>query len=399
MNSRLRLKGVSTWIACSAFLAVFMTGCSSSATTQSAPANEAGPRLIEVTHVVQRPVDVMLSMPGELDPYETVAIYPKVTGFVKTIRVDRGSRVVAGELLAALDAPELVAQSAEAQFKVQAAQAQVAAAGSKADADGSTYDKLKAASVTPGAVAGNDLLVAQKTVEADQSQVAAAQQTAEAARQALHAITHMQDYLQVTAPFSGVITERNVHSGALVGPNSGPTSTVPMVRLVQIDRLRLVVPVPEAYTAGVNDGAMIAFTVAAYPGRTFTGRIARIAHDVDIKTRTMAVELDVANKGDELTPGTFCQVQWPVHRPEPSLFVPVGSIASTTDRTFVVRIRNGKTEWVDVRTGLVAGPLTEVFGDLRSGDAVAAHGTDEVRPGTDVQVKEVQGKAGGHEST
>jgi len=129
--------------------------------------------------------------------------------------------------------------------------------------------------------------------------------------------------------------------------------------------------------------------VPAYPGRTFTGRIARIAHYIDVKTRTMAVELDVVNKTGDLVPGTFCQIQWPVHRPEPSLFVPAGSIASTTDRTFVVRVRNGKTEWVDVRTGLSSGAFTEVFGDLRPGDAIASRGTDEVRQGTAVRVKDV----------
>ena len=194
------------------------------------------------------------SMPGELEPYQTVAVYPKVTGFVKTIRVDRGSRVRAGELMAELEAPELVAQRAEAQSKLQAAEAQLAVARSKADADASTYDKLKAASATPGVVAGNDLVLAQKAVEADQSQIAAAQQTVEAARQALQSITQMEGYLRVTAPFDGVVTERNVHPGALVGPNSGPAAATPMVRVVQNDRLRLVVPVPEAYIAGVTTG-------------------------------------------------------------------------------------------------------------------------------------------------
>jgi membrane fusion protein, multidrug efflux system len=163
-----------------------------------------------------------------------------------------------------------------------------------------------------------------------------------------------------------------------------------MVRLVQNDRLRLVVPVPEAYVARVMDGAMISFTVPAYPGKTFTGRIARIAHDVDVTTRTMAVELDVTNRDGSMVPGTFCQIAWPIHRPEPSLFVPAGSIANTTDRTFVVRVRNGNTEWVDVRTGLSSGPLTEVFGDLRPGDTVAVRGTDEIRPGTEVRIKEAK---------
>jgi len=359
------------------------------ARTDTPPA-AAAPPSIDVVRVVQQPANVVLDMPGQLDPYESVAVYPKVTGFVKSIRVDRGSRVRSGELMAELEAPELVAQRAEAQSKLQVAEAQLSAARAKADADASTFDKLKAASATPGVVAGNDVVVAQKGVEADRSQIAAAQQTAEAARQALRSITQMEGYLRVAAPFEGVVTERNVHPGTLVGPNSGPAAATPMLRVVDNDRLRLVVPVPEAYTAGVVPGGTISFAVPAYPGQTFSGRVARIAQAVDVKTRTMAVEVDVMNKDGRLAPGTFCQVKWPVHRPTPSLFVPSGSIGSTTDRTFVVRVRNGRTEWVDVRTGFASGPLTEVFGDLQPGDEVAVRGTDEIKPGTEVRVKEVK---------
>jgi hypothetical protein len=104
----------------------------------------------------------------------------------------------------------------------------------------------------------------------------------------------------------------------------------------------------------------------------------------------MAVEIDVANPDRQLAPGTFCQVQWPVRRSAPSLFVPSTSVATTTDRTFVVRIRDGKTEWVDVRTGLTSGSLVEVFGDLQVGDTIAERGTDELRPGTAVHVKETK---------
>ena len=176
---------------------------------------------IDVVRVVEQPLDVQLSLPGELTPYQSVAIYPRVTGFVKTVRVDRGSRVRAGDVLATLDAPELVAQRAEAQSKLQAAEAQLAGARAKADADRGTYEKLKAASATPGVVAGNDVLVAEKAADASQNQVVAAQQNVEAARQALNAIRDMEGYLRVTAPFAGVVTERNVHPGALVGPASG----------------------------------------------------------------------------------------------------------------------------------------------------------------------------------
>jgi membrane fusion protein, multidrug efflux system len=350
----------------------------------------AGPVTIDVVRVVEQPLKVALSLPGELTAYQSVAIYPRVTGFVKTVQVDRGSRVRAGDPIATVDAPEFAAQRSEAQSKLRVAEAQLAGARSKAESDRSTYDKLKAASATPGVVAGNDVLIAEKAAEASQNEVAAGLQNVEAARQALNAIREMEGYLRVTAPFSGVVTERNIHPGALVGPASGSGASVPMVRLVEDSRLRLVVPVPEAYTAEVKSGTPISFSVAAYPGQTWSGTVARIAHTVDVNTRTMAVELDVANKEGRLAPGTFCQVRWPIRRAGPSLFVPSGSVAATTDRTFVVRVRNGKTEWVDVKTGLTSGPLVEVFGDLRAGDEIASRGSDEMRPGTEVRAREMK---------
>jgi membrane fusion protein, multidrug efflux system len=373
--------------------ALFLLGavaCGRGGATSAPTASQAGPATIDVVRVVEQSLNLPLSLPAELAPYQSVAIYPKVTGFVKTMRVDRGSRMRAGDLIATLEAPELLAQRSEAQSKLQEAEAQLAAVRSKADADRSTFDRLKAASATPGVVAGNDVLIAEKTAEASQNQVAAGQQNVEASRQAMKATRDLEEYLRVTAPFEGVITERNVHPGALVGPASESGATMPMVRLVQNSRLRLVVPVPEAYTAAVKAGTEIPFSVAAYPGQTFSGTVARIAQAVDVTTRTMAVELDVMNSDGRLAPGTFCQVRWPVRRSGPSLFVPSGSVASTTARTFVVRIRKGKTEWVDVKTGLTSGPLVEVFGDLRAGDEIASRGTDELRPGTEVRPRETK---------
>ncbi len=292
----------------------------------------------------------------------------------------------AGDVLATLDAPELIAQRSEAQSKLQAAEAQLAVTRARADATRSTFDRLKAASATPGVVAGNEVVVAEKTADASQSEVTAAQQTVEAARQALNAVRDLEAYLRLTAPFAGVVTERNVHPGALVGPTSGATSP-PLLRVVENTRLRVVVPVPEAYTSDLKTGTEIPFTVAAYPGQSFTGTVARIAQAVDVASRTMAVELDVANRDGRLAPGTFCQVRWPVRRSGPSLLVPSTSIGATTDRSFVIRVRGGKTEWVDVRTGLTSGPLVEVFGALEGGDEVAVRGTDELRPGTDVRAR------------
>jgi membrane fusion protein (multidrug efflux system) len=380
-----RVRGILT-IVLVASLAIAACG-GGDGSSRAAPVT-AGPAAIEVVRVVEQSLDVPLSLPGELTAFQSVAMFPRVTGFVKAVNVDRGSKVRAGQLLAALEAPELVAQRSEAQSKLQAAEAQLSVARAKADADKGTFARLKAASATPGVVAGNDVVIAEKTADGSASQVLAAEQSVEAARQALNAIRDMEGYLRMTAPFAGVITERNVHPGALVGPSTSGAGAMPLLRLVDTDQLRLVVPVPEAYTAEMRSGAEIPFTVAAYPGQSFSGKVARIAQAVDVSTRTMAVELDVANGDGRLAPGTFCQVRWPVRRSAPSLFVPSASVATTTDRTFVIRIRNGKTEWVDVKTGLTSGALVEVFGDLRAGDEIAGRGTDELRPGTDVRPRE-----------
>ncbi|HEX6502838.1 MAG TPA: efflux RND transporter periplasmic adaptor subunit [Terriglobales bacterium] len=365
-------------------------GKDDAASAKAAPP-ESAPR-IQVAKVVSQRLATTMHLPGEIQPYEDVAVFPKVTGFVKSITVDRGSHVKAGELIARLEAPELVAQRSEAQSKLQAAEAQLAAAEAKVASDQGTYEHLKAAATTPGVVAGNDLLVAEKTLEADCAQLKGQQENVSAAQQALQAVAQTEAYLQVKAPFDGVVTERNVHPGALVGPASGPGVAIPMVRIETLSRLRVVVPVPETYAAGVPEGTKVEFSVPAFPGRSFAGKIARIAHSVDVKTRTMPVELEVANVRGDLSPGTFSDVRWPVRRSYSTLFVPSTSVASTLERVFVVRINGGKSEWVDVKTGATLDKMTEVFGDLHEGDMVALRGSDELRPGRSVSAQQTSEK-------
>ncbi len=347
---------------------------------------------VEVARVVAQKLAITVNLPGELEPYEVVAVFPKVTGFVESIEVDRGSRVRTGQLIIRLEAPELVSQRAEAQSKLQAAEAQLAAAQAKVASDESTYQHLKAAAATPGVVAGNDLFISEKAAESDRAQVKAQQENVGAARQALQAITETEAYLQVRAPFDGFVTQRNVHPGALVGPAGASGGALPMVRIETLSRLRVVVPVPQNYAAGVPEGTIVNFTVPAFPGRVFTGKIARISHSLDVKTRTMPVELEVANPAGHLSPGTFSDVLWPVRRTDATMFVPASSIVSTLERVFVVRVRDGKAEWVDVKTGAMVDKLAEVFGDLHEGDAVAVRGTDELRPGTAVSIQQSQTK-------
>jgi RND family efflux transporter MFP subunit len=198
-------------------------------------------------------------------------------------------------------------------------------------------------------------------------------------------VAQLESYLSIHAPFDGIVTTRNLHPGALVGPASGRSGTLPLVQIVDTGHLRLVVPVTEAYVGEMQTGQQVVFSVPAYPGQTFHAPITRISHDVDPNTRTLPVELDVQSKDGRLSPGSFSTVQWPVHRAAPTMLVPVSAVTNDQQRTFVERVRNGKAEWVDVVTGLSVNGNIEVFGDLKPADEVIRNATDAIRPGQQVK--------------
>lgn len=341
----------------------------------------------ETVAVVSKKLDAPVSLPAQLLPYESVDIYPKVTGFIDSIEVDRGSRVNKGDVLVRLTAPELVAQRSQAESGLRAAESQLASVQAKLAADQGTYLHLASAAKTPGVVAENDLLVANQTAIADKGAVAAAESNVGAAREALRSVTQMESYLTIAAPFPGVVTTRNLHPGALVGPASGAGGAVPIVQLVDTDRLRLVVPVPEAEVGTMRVGQEVSFNVPAYPGQIFHAPIARISHDVDLSTRTMPVELDVHNQDGQLSPGSFVTVTWPVQRGYPTLFVPTTAVTSDQQHSFVIRVRNGKAEWVTVQTGQAVNTNVEVFGGIQAGDEVVRTASDSIHNGQEVSTK------------
>ncbi len=354
------------------------------ASAAAAVSQPPAPIAIESVKVISRRLNITIPLPGELLPYEEVRIFPKVSGFVQWIGVDRGSIVKKGQLLAILLAPEIVAQKAEAQAKVLSAENQRIAVEAKLAADESSWERLKDAARTPGVISDEELETAEKAAEADRARVVALRNTADAARASLRSAEEMQGYLRITAPFDGVVTKRNVHPGALVGPGGGSGTQSSMLRIEQVSHLRLVVAVPELYAADIQKGAKVSFTVPAFPGRAFSGTVARLADSVDISTRTMPVEMDVWNPGLELHSGMFPSVLWPVHRKNSTLFVPQSTVGRNMEQSYVIRIRNGRAEQVSVKAGGVMGSLTEVFGDLEAGDQVALHATDELRSGTAV---------------
>jgi RND family efflux transporter MFP subunit len=257
-----------------------------------------------------------------------------------------------GALLAQLSAPELFAQRAEAD--------------AKASADRATYQRLREAAKTKGAVAENELELAQDTLKADSERVSS--------------LKTLEGYLTVTAPFDGIVTERDVHPGALVGPPS-PSGRVPIMKIEDNSHLRLTVPVPEADAGSIRIGTTATFMVSAWPGERFSGTIARISHSVDERTRTMPVELDVNNRDGKLAPGMFAEVRWPMHRDAPTLFVPASAVVESMEKIYVDLVRDKHIRRVTVKRGRTEGDLVEVFGDLQEGDLVAVRGSEELAEG------------------
>ena len=375
----------------STVLMVSIVGCNSgnsdkTVPTAATPAPNATTTVSTVV-VASKKLQTTIALPAQLTPYEQVDIYPKVTGFVETVTVDRGSRVHRGQLLVKLTAPELVSQRSQADAAVKAAQSQFATAQAKLASDNGTYLHMVEAAKTPGVLAENDVLVAGQTVSADKGLVESASQNVAAAKEALRSVSQTESYLMITAPFDGVVTTRNLHPGALIGPASGAGGVQPILQIVDDKRLRLAVPIPEAQVGDMKTGQLVSFTVPAYPGQTFKAPIERISREVDEKSRTMPVELDVKNPDGQLSPGSFTNVSWPLQRSYPTLFVPTTAVTTDQQHTFVIRVRSGKAEWVTVQTGQTVNGDIEVFGDLTAGDEVVKTASDAINSGDAVRVQ------------
>ena len=348
-------------------LALEVVGCDGSAPANNGRQSIAPILQVDVAQVVSQKLEATERLPAELAPWEVVAIYPKVPGFVEQISVDRGSVVRRGQVLVQLSAPELGAQTAQARATMLG--------------DKTTFERLRVASRTPGAVSTNELELVQALFKADQEKV--------------NSLETLASYLVIVAPFDGIITERNVHPGALVGPPSEPLqSAVPMLRIEQISHLRLTVPVPEADVGAIAEGTKVKFEVSAWHGRYFTGTISRVSHWVDAKTRTMAVEADVYQGAPTLDPGMFAEVMWPLRGDAPSLFVPASAVVETAESTFVERVRQGKVERVPIHRGSTMGDTIEVFGALEPGNLVLVRGSEELGNGAEV-LPRVQRSSGG----
>ena len=311
-----------------------------------------------------------LQIPGELIAYQQVDLYAKVNSFVKKLYVDVGSEVKEGELLVTMEAPELGSQLESAESAIKSREAIYLA--SKAN-----YDRLLETSKTPGTISPNDLEQATARKSSDFAQLQAAQS-------ARREISEMQNYLQIRAPFNGVITARNVNPGAYVGP-AGKGSELPLFNLQEQKRLRLVLSVPEAYTGYLANKNQMSFTVKSQPDHEFKAVINRMAGSIDNRLRSQRIEMDVINNDKKLLPGMVAEVKLPLPSVDSAFIVPKSAVVNSTESVFVIRVVNGKSQRVDVKTGRDANGLVEIYGSLKDGDLLLISASDEIKDGTALQ--------------
>jgi membrane fusion protein (multidrug efflux system) len=307
-------------------------------------------------------------LPGQLTPFNEVNLFPKLNGFVKQIYVDRGSLVKKGELLAILEAPEMEQQ-------LQAANSRYLQAQENAQASREKYERLKDAAKEPGSVSPLDLDNATSKMKADEAM-------AQSERSNVGSVKAMQDYLRIYAPFDGMIVQRNVSPGALVSP--GKATDQPMFILQDISKMRLVVYIPEDYVDKVDLEQPVNFVFNAMPGQQFSAKISRSANALG-SMRSEAIEIDVTNKSGQLKPGMYAEVHIPMLTGAKSLLVPNNAIVRSTEREYVITVKNDQANLVDIKEGLVGKDSTEIFGDLNANSKIVLHADDQVKQGDDIR--------------
>ncbi|CAG4998073.1 Toluene efflux pump periplasmic linker protein TtgD [Dyadobacter sp. CECT 9275] len=313
-----------------------------------------------------------LKIPGELVAFQQVDLYAKVNSFVRKLYVDVGSEVSQGQLLASMEAPELNAQLAGTESRLKSQEAVFLA--SKAN-----YERLLETSKTPGTVSQNDLDMAYAKQQSDLSML-------EAAKSARKEVSDNKNYLEIRAPFSGTISARNVSTGAYVGP-SGKGSELPLFTLVEQKKLRLVVSVPEAYTGYLKNKSQVSFSVKSYPDQKFSASVSRLSGALDNRLRSQRTEMDISNTDKKLLPGMIAEVSISLDNGTDKIAVPRKAVLNSTKGVFIIKIVNGKAQWVPVKTGRSTEEQTEIYGDVQEGDVIVKTSAEEIRDGSNVKIK------------
>jgi RND family efflux transporter MFP subunit len=360
---------------------------------------------VGVIKVVKKSLGRQITLSSELVPFQEIDVYAKESGYVKRLTVDYGARVKAGQVMAVLEIPELEAQLQEDQAEIKNANNQVTRAQHELARYQAQYKVLHLQYTRlsgvfesqPGIVAQQEVDDAQGKDLAASSQVDAGEAALEAARSQLSVarakLSHDQslfDYSKITAPFSGIVTQRYANLGTLMQAGTGSsTQAMPLVRLSQDDLFRLVIPVPESYVRYIRVGDPVKVHVPSLT-RTFPGKVTRFSVDVRSDTRTMHTEVDVPNPQRVLIPGLYADAQLDLDRQVDIPAVPIQALNHEHDKTTVLVVNaNGVLEQRAVQVGLETSSDAQIISGLSEGEQIVVSDRGGLKPGQKVHPQTV----------
>jgi membrane fusion protein (multidrug efflux system) len=340
--------------------------------------------VVGVATVKSMQPSIEIVLPGELKPWNKAHLIPKVKGYVSQVLADRGTIVKKGQLLAILDAPEIIASLNHSRAQVSSTEAALIEQRAKQIASAATYRRVLETSQTPGAVSPNELELAFSRMMSDSALTKAAIENLHAAEAQLAAQTQLANYLSVKAPFDGNIIERNISPGELVGPDG---NAKPMFVLEDRSKLRLTIAIPESLSNSIQPESEVTFTTQAEPLKQYKASFARSSNSVQESNRSMIAEFDFMNSGNNLKAGMYAEAKLTITRNQPTMFVPKTAVLHSTEGIFVVRVNNEVAEWVNIEKGNSIDSLVEVFGGVHQGETIIKNAHEELRNGQAVKTK------------
>ncbi|HXM46128.1 MAG TPA: efflux RND transporter periplasmic adaptor subunit [Bryobacteraceae bacterium] len=399
--------GISETHAKTALLCAVILGLSSCAKTNAAgenAANAAGSApLVPVAKAARADLASNLVLTAEFQPFQQVDLMAKVAGYVRSIKVDIGDRVREGQVLATLEIPEMEDDLARGAAAIDQAEAEIATASDELHRAEAVHDLAhlsynRIADVLkrePGLVPQQEVdearsrdLIAEAQVSAAKSGLRTAEQRARVARAEQTRVQTLHNYMTITAPFDGVVTKRYANEGSMIqAGTASQTQAMPIVQLSQNNLLRLILPVPESAVSRVHVGGTVDVRVSSL-ARTFPGRVARFAGDIQQSTRTMDTEVDVPNPSLTLVPGMYAEVDLRVDERRDALTVPLDAVDRNGGSARVYTVTpSGAIHIVAVSLGLEDDRRVEVRSGLRDGDVVVVGRRTVLKDGQQVQTK------------
>jgi multidrug efflux pump subunit AcrA (membrane-fusion protein) len=376
---------------------------------------------VQVMTVLRGPAVSELMIPGTTLAYTEAYIYARASGYVSRRLVDIGDRVHPGQLLAVIDAPDLDKQVGQARSNLQQSESSLAQMEAQLHLAAVTWDRYKVL-VAKGVFSRQDGDTQEANYRVAEANVHAAQNTVDANRQNLEREIVLQQYERVTAPFQGVITDRNVDVGSLitaqgaglgvstitspgttqagaqgnnqgasgglsssVAPSTGGSQGGEMFAMASLDPLRILVSVPEAYSSLVRTGERADLYFQERPEEKFEGKITRTSSSIDQNTRTLLVEVQVRNRNGRLLPGMYAVVNFVQLKAVPPLVVPGESIVVRNAKTTLAVVENNYVHFRPVQIGRDFGTETEIVAGLKPGDVIVKTITDEIQDGVKIE--------------